>query len=247
MGVWGAWRGLFKMRFTVRQHVFAALMGFLLFFLNYWMFYEGTKELTSGLVAVCYSTIVIMNAFNQWLILGIPVRRPVIIGGAIGLIGIGLVFEHEIQTLDFTSIALQSLLLCIAAAYVASLGNIASLRNSRDHMPVFQSTCYGMAWGALASFIAAAMMGKPFIFDMSFNYIWSLLYLAVPGSIIAFVAYLTLTERIGADKAAYTSVLIPIIALLISTWFEHYVWTMPAIAGVVLVIIGNVIALRKSI
>ncbi len=70
-----------------------------------------------------------------------------------------------------------------------------------------------------------------------------MLYLACFGSAIAFGCYLTLMKNIGADKAAYSTVLFPIVALTISTFLEGYVWTPLSLFGVMLALIGNVIAM----
>lgn len=102
-----------------------------------------------------------------------------------------------------------------------------------------------MAWGALFSFAIILITGKTISFDMSFDYIWSLFYLAILGSAVAFGCYLTLMKNIGADKAAYATVLFPIVALIISTLFEGYVWTPEAFIGMGLVVAGNVIAMTN--
>ena len=103
-----------------------------------------------------------------------------------------------------------------------------------------------MAWGASFSLLFALACGAKLAFDPSPAYMLSLAYLSIFGSAIAFIAYLTLIARIGADKAAYTAVLFPIVALIISVFYEHYILTWPALVGLVFVIAGNVLALTKK-
>src|SRR5690606_30754486 len=91
--------------------------------------------------------------------------------------------------------------------------------------------------------IVAAAGGAPLVFDPSFPYVVSLLYLALCGSVVAFGAYLTLLGRIGADRAGYVTVLFPLVALAISTLVEGYLWTPAALAGVALVLTGNLLVL----
>jgi drug/metabolite transporter (DMT)-like permease len=62
---------------------------------------------------------------------------------------------------------------------------------------------------------------------------------------IAFGTYLTLLKRIGAGRAGYNAAVIPVIAMLFSTFFEDYVWTMSAVIGMTLVLAGNVLVLGK--
>ncbi|MCK5276852.1 MAG: EamA family transporter, partial [Alphaproteobacteria bacterium] len=101
------------------------------------------------------------------------------------------------------------------------------------------------AYGAVFMTILALLRGAPLSFDFSPGYVGSLLYLAIFGSVLAFGFYLTLLARIGADRAAYAAVVFPIVALIISTFLEAYVWTVPALVGVALILGGNVLAVAK--
>ena len=100
-------------------------------------------------------------------------------------------------------------------------------------------------WAGCTAGAIALIAGTPFRFEMTPTYIASLAYLAVFGSIIAFGAYLTLLGQIGADRAAYASLLFPLVALGISTLFEGYRWSPPALVGVSLVLAGNFLVLSR--
>ncbi|BCR03657.1 membrane protein [Desulfuromonas versatilis] len=234
-----------RMRFSLREHLFIALQGGLLFAINYWMFYLAELYLASGLVAVVFSTMVILNVVNGALLLGTPIEARVIVGGALGLFGIGLVFWPELRAFDFSGQGVQGLLLCLLATLMASLGNIVSARNQRHGLPIVQTNAYGMSYGALLSFAYVLVSGREFGFELSGAYLGSLLYLAVFGSIVAFGCYLTLVGRIGAGRAAYTTLLFPLVALGLSTLFENYHWSLSAVAGILLILAGNVLALKK--
>lgn len=95
-------------------------------------------------------------------------------------------------------------------------------------------------------FLLALFRGAQLEFDSSAGYILSLLYLAIFGSVIAFGSYLTLLGRIGLDRAAYVTVLFPIIALLLSTLFEGLQWGATQLVGIVLVLLGNAVVLSKN-
>lgn len=230
--------------FSKKQHVHMALQGLCCFCINYWLFYMATQYLTSGLIAVIFSLIIVMNIINQRILFKIAFKKQVIVGSILGLIGICLVFWPEIKNMAHQDNILKGIALAITATYVASLGNMASLRNTRDNIPVIQSNSYGMAYGSFFCFLIALAIHKEVTFDTSFNYAWSLAYLALFGSVIAFGSYLTLVKNIGSDKAAYAAILFPIVALMISTFFEGYSWTPPAIAGMTLAVIGNIVAMK---
>ena len=234
-----------SMRFTIRDHLFIALQGTCLFAVNYWLFYLAEVHLTSGIVAVMFSTIVFWNILNARLFLKTPVRVNVIGGAVLGIVGIGLVFWPELSGFSLADDGFRGFMLSMAATLLASFGNILSARNQRHGLPVVQTNAFGMAYGTLLMLLAALIAGKPFSIDPSAPYIISLLYLALFGSVIAFGCYLTLVGSIGADRASYATLLFPIIALIISTVFEGYQWSLPAVAGVAVILAGNALSLAK--
>ncbi len=242
---WGVVSRL-PMRFTVQEHLRMALQGMLLFGFNYLLFYLAELHLTSGLAAVIFSTILLMNMVNGVIFLGKPLDSRVVAGGALGLTGIALVFRPEIASFSLDNQGMYGVLLCILATLLASLGNITSAVNQQRKLPVVQTNAYGMGYGALAMFITALLCGKEFSFDPSLVYVGSLFYLVIFGSIIAFGCYLTLVGNIGADRAAYATLLFPIVALVISTIWEGYHWTGSAMIGVVFILLGNLLMLRKK-
>lgn len=246
--LYGIASGRFRnIAFTLGQWLHLVLLSFLMFFLQYWLFYSAAAlHVTSGLIAVCFSTIPILNAINQRIFFKMRIKKQILLGGALGMTGIFLVFWHEIAGLHLSDTRIHGLGLALFAGYIASLGNISSMRNSRAGMPVFETTGLGMLLGSAFAFATALTTGIHINFDISPHYLASLAYLALFGSVVAFLSYLTLVARMGSDKAGYIGILTPIVALAISTHFEGYVWTSQAAIGVALILLGNVIALRKS-
>lgn len=234
------------MRFRFREHLYLGLQGAFLFGINYWLTYLAEVHLASGLVAVVFSTLVLWNIINGALLLRSPVRPFVVFGALIGLSGIGILFWPEITSFSLSDHAFYGLLLSIAATLSSSMGNILSARNQKARLPVIQSNAYGMSYGAVMMGILAFLSGKVFTLEVSWGYGISLFYLAVFGSIIAFGSYLTLIGRIGADRAAYASMLFPVVALAISTACEGYRWSIAGLAGVILIITGNLIVLKRK-
>jgi len=244
MLIWCRMRGL-QMRFTLREHGYMVQQGLLLFSLNYVLVYLASSYLTSGLIAVIFSLLPLFNIANGALFMRLKVDRRALLGSLLGLMGISLVFMPELNSLEGHSLPITGLLLSLAATFIASLGNLTSLRNQRANLPVMQSNGYGMLYGALMVFAYALFKGVPFNYDPAPGYTASLVYLAIAGSIFAFWGYLTLVGRIGPDRAAYAMVLFPLVALGLSTLFEGYQWSLPAIAGVALVLSGNMLVLGR--
>ena len=243
------WCKLFhlEMRFSRRQHLFMATQGLLLFGFNYLLFYIAELYINSGLAAVLFSTILLMNVINGAIFLEQPIDKKVIIAGLFGLTGIILVFRPEITAFSLENNGLRGVLLCVAATLLASFGNITSAYNQKNNkLPIIQTNAYGMGYGALAMLAVAVFSGKTFLFEMTPLYIGSLVYLSIFGSIIAFGCYLSLVGNIGADRAAYATLLFPIVALIIATIWEGYRWTPSAAMGILFILTGNIIMVHKG-
>ena len=234
------------MRYSLRDHGFMFLQGASLFALNYWLFYLSELTLTSGLAAVIFSTIVVMNMMNGVLFLKNRLELRVVLGAGIGLFGIILVFWSEVTDFESGSENLFAVSLAVLATLLASLGNIASARNQRKGIPVVQANTFGMTYGALLMLVLSWATGREFTFEVTLTYVSSLVFLSVFASIIAFWTYLTLLGRVGVERAAYATLIFPLVALGFSTVFEDYQWTASAGIGILLILAGNLLILKRS-
>jgi drug/metabolite transporter (DMT)-like permease len=241
---WCLARGI-RLRFDGRTHLGFALLGLLLYGLNYALVYLSETFLTSGLVALLFGTMVLWNLLGARLFFGTRLQGPVLAGAGLGLLGVALVVSPDLAGLTGKEGQGFGVFLALASTLCASLGNLWSQRLYRGGLPVVPSTAWSMGYGALLVGLSCAARGLPFRFDSSAPYLLSLAYLSLFGSIAAFLTYVTLLGRIGAGKAGYTSVVIPIVAMATSSLFEGYRWTAPAVLGMALVLVGNVLVLRK--
>lgn len=235
-----------KIRLPRRYYPMVIVQGLLLFSINYFFVYYGTAYITSGLVAVTFSSIVVCNAFFERMFFRTPLEGRLLVASFLGMLGIALIFWPEVKTLSLQDRTFFGLLLIVIGVVIASLGNMAAVVNTGRDLPVVAVNAHGMAWGALLSFLAAAILGREFNFSLEPAYVWSLLFLAIFGSAIAFGCYLLLIRKIGSARAAYSSVLFPVVALAISTFLEDYQWSILAVVGISLTIVGNWLALRKT-
>jgi len=230
-----------SLRFPLRQHAWFAAQGTLLFGLNYLCVYWAEVYIASGLVAVLFSLIVFLNLVGVRIFFGTPISARTLLGAALGVTGVVLLFWREFghgQGDAFLGIAFG-----LGATVLASGGNLLAVRSQRRRIPLLPGVAWGMAYGALAIAIVAAIQRTSWGFDLRAGYVLSLLYLAAFGSVIAFGAYLTLLGKIGAARAGYVGVAVPVVALPFSSVFEHYQWTPTSLAGVALCAAGNVLVL----
>jgi drug/metabolite transporter (DMT)-like permease len=239
---WALMKGL-RLRFSRSDHLWMALQGLLLFGINYMCVYLAETEITSGLVAVVFSLLVIMNIVGTRLFFGTPLKPSAMIGAVLGIGGIVLVFLPEMTHGAGGRSPTLGIAFALGGALSGSLGNIVASRNHGHGLPVVQMNIFGMLYGALFVAGCALASRQPFLFDASPRYLLSLAYLAVFGSILAFGAFISLLGRIGADRAGYVTVAIPIVALLLSASFEGLRWQASLVLGILLCLAGNVVVL----
>jgi drug/metabolite transporter (DMT)-like permease len=231
------------LRYSLREHAWIALLGLLMFSVSYIFVYYAEEHVVSGLVAVGYSASPLLGMLGMRLFFGTPMTRRVAAGSVLGIAGISLVFLPEFGRMQGEGSTVLGAAFTALAVVVSSLGSMVAHRNQSAHLPLWQSMAWGMLYGALFSLAVAVVLGKPLGFEATPAYVLSLLYLAVLGSIAAFAAYLTLLERIGAARAGYIGVMVPIVALVISAAFESFRWHALTVAGIGVSVLGNVVIL----
>jgi drug/metabolite transporter (DMT)-like permease len=234
------------LRYSVRQHLWIALLGVLMFSVSYIFVYYAEQHVVSGLVAVGYSASPMLGLIGMRVFFGTRMSPLLILGSILGMLGIALVFWPEFAKLQGDRDTALGAFHTIVAVLVSALGAIVAQRNQRADLPLWQSMAWGMLYGALFSLGVTFAVGEPLAFESTAPYVLSLLYLAVLGSILAFAAYLTLLHRVGAGRAGYIGVMVPIVALVISAAFEGFRWHALTWAGIAVSVAGNVIVLRRK-
>jgi len=241
---WLALRGTLRLpRREVRWMV--AAQGLCLFCVNFICFLNASRSIASGLVAVVFSTATLWNALGARLVFKRALTPAILGGGALGLAGLLLMFWPELARHGASAGTWQGLAFALGGTLCFSGGNLLSARmQALGEAPVL-TNAWGMAVGTAVLAVGCAAAGVAPAFDPSARYVGAWLYLAIPGSVIGFTAYLTLVGRLGPERAAYSTVLFPVVALNVSAWAEGYQWTAPALAGLVLVMAGNVLVFRR--
>ena len=233
-----------NLRYTLREHMLMVLQGIILFGFNYWLVYLAETSLTSGIVAIIFSFSIFTNIFFNYLLLKGKIKKEVMAGAILGIAGTLLIFNHELKNSAQIAIGYEALMLCLGSVVLASLGNILSKYNQTRKLPVVQTNAFSMTYGSLTMMLMVPLSGRSFSFEATFPYIASLLYLSLFGSIVAFTLYLKLVGDIGPDRAGYTTLVAPVIALVISSFFENYQWGVVAALGILLLFAGNFLALK---
>ena len=235
-----------KERYSVKKHILFFLLGSTLFCWNYVLFYlAASTGLTTGLIAVIFSTIITMNIANNAMIFGDFPQTSTVIGAILGLVGITLVFYEDITFFKEKGL-LSAIGLCLFATYLASLGNMFSKILQTQKITVVSANKWGMTYGAISLLVVTILFDRNVQLPTSLPFLSGLLFLAIFGSIIGFWSYLTLLGRVGANKAAYAMIVFPIWALILSWLFEDFTWTPIKITGVVIILTGNLFIIGKG-
>lgn len=230
---------------TRAQHLWAGLLGVVTFSVNYPFVYLAEQWVNSAVVAVVFASMSFINliafriAFRQ--------RASLQAWGAavLGIMGVGLLSWGELIDANLNTLALFGLTLTFAGVVASVIGNLFARKNEQAHAPLVASTGWAMLYGAAILAVFCLATGRAFVFDTSARYVGSLLYLAIVGSVVAFLVYYALARRRGYATASYVSALVPLVAMLVSSLFEAKIWGGLALSGALLVLAGQYLLLRS--
>jgi len=232
--------------FSASQHAALAVLGVLMYSAGYMLVYHAELHVISGLLAVGYSASPLLAMFGLRIFFGQAMTRRMAAGSLLGIAGIALVFWPELDRGGHPgNVALGAIFTAIAVLITAA-ANLVAYRNHQKGLHGWPTMAWSMGYGGLASLAVALALGRPLAFETTPTYLLSLAYLTVAGSILTFGAYLTLLGRIGAARASYVGVMVPIVALLVSSVFEGFRWHVLTLLGIAVTVAGNVLVLRRQ-
>jgi drug/metabolite transporter (DMT)-like permease len=221
------------------------LLGLLQFGINFNFVYTAEHYVTSGLVAVVFALLIVPNALLAKYWLGRPISGAFKLGSLIASLGVGLLMLQEYRAAHVGGAdVLLGLSLVLCAVATASVSNVLQVTPRIARFPTITILAWSMLWGSIGNSIFAFVTAGPPIVDMRPGYLAGVLYLSIIGTVVTFPLYFRLIRDIGPGKAAYTGVVIPVVAMLLSTIFEGYVWSTLALAGSALAMLGLVVAMQ---
>ncbi len=236
------------LRFAPRDHLLLAAQGAFMFALSYVLIYHAEQRIVSGLVAVVFATYTFMNVFAERVARGTPVTGRALVASLLGLGGVALLFAPELAGVgtDAGEATLQGVAVALAGTLASTLGAMAAAGLQRRGHPIVPATTWALGYGAAITAAVALALGRPWTLDLRFPYVASLLYLALAGTVAAFLAYLALMRGVGMVRASYVGVTTPVIALALSALFESYRLSAWSFAGLALIAAGNVLIARRA-
>lgn len=245
MHIWCRVRNI-ALSFNIKQHLFLFLMGVFMFSIHYIFIYKSTAYIMSGMVALVFSMVSLFNIVNSYIFFKKKPSSKTIIGALLGVVGIGTFFWHEILSSITHTQTLTGLALSLTGTLLFSIGNMTSRHCQDQGMLLVPSITVSMTYGALIMLIYTSIESYDFILPQSSTYWLCLLYLAIPGSIVAFLAYLRLIKLLTPEQAGYATVIFPIVALTVSWLFEGYHWSITDFVALGIALTGNILVMRPK-
>ena len=232
------------LRFNRTAHFYFAAQGFFMFCINYLLTYWASHLAPSALVALAFTSLIYFNMAGGKLFLNIPIEKKVLVGAVISFAGMALISYNEMSSLALYPTSFAGFFISLVATLSASAGNLISLKNRKRNIPITTNNAWGMLYGSLFTLIYCAVRQKSFaLHNIDSAFLISFVYLTLFGTVISFGAYLKLMDLVGPSKAAFTSVVSPVIAVSVSMIYEKLPMTTLLMLGVILCLSGNFIAL----
>jgi len=230
-------------RLSRAGHAFAVIFGLTQFCLNFNLLYSAEAYLTSGLVAVMFALLMLPNALLARIFLGQEVTRRFLAGTAVAIVGIALLLVHEARMAPLGGQVGLGIALAAASILLASAANVMQAGKTGRSEPLLSLLVWAMGWGAIGNIAIALTFAGPPVLPLEPRYLAGVAFLGIMGSVVTFPLYFHLIRELGAGRAAYNGVAVPIVAMGWSTLFEGYRWSWLAAAGAALALIGMVLAL----
>ena len=234
-----------SLRLGRRGHLLALAIGIPQFVANFQLVYAAEQYVTSGIVAVVFALLVVPNSILARLFFGQKVSAQFLLGSAVAMAGVGLLFAAELKEAPVAGAArvLVGIGFTLVAVLAAAIGNVLQLTPTVKSLAVASLLAWAMSYAAIVNGLIAFALSGPPVVETRAGYWVGLVYLGLIASALAFFFYYRIIRSIGPAKAAYSSVLVPIVAMLISTVWEDYRWTLLSAAGAGLALVGLVVAL----
>ena len=220
--------------------------GFLSFSLNYGLVFWGEQHISSGLAAVLQST---MPAFGLVLAhFHLPHERMTwvkISGVVLGVFGVVVVFSNQLAISGRQ--ALAGCIALVLSAFFGAYSNVLVKTYGKNLNPAIIAAGQ-MFFGLIPLLIVGvALEGSPLQLHWTATAIVSLLYLAIVGSVIAFLLYYWLMQNMDVTKSMLISLVTPVVAVILGMLALNEELNWRTLAGGAMIIAGiGFIVVRKN-
>jgi drug/metabolite transporter (DMT)-like permease len=197
-----------------RDWLLLALTGVLSFSLNYGLVFWGEQYISSGLAAVLQST---LPAFGLVIAhIHLPGERMTwakVVGVVLGIIGVAVVFSNQLAIAG--GMALAGCVALVLSAFFAAYSNVLVKAYGKNLEPAILAAVQ-MFFGLIPLLLVGLLLeGNPLAFRWTPMALVSLFYLAVVGTVIAFLLYYWLVHNMDVTKSMLISLVTPVVAVVL--------------------------------
>ena len=191
-----------------------AVTGILSFGLNYGLVFWGEQHISSGLAALLQATLPAFGlVFAHFHLPGERLSWTKIGGVVLGVCGVAVVFSNQLAVAGRQALA-GCIALILSAAF-AAYSNVLVKKYGKKLNPAILSAGQ-MFFGLLLLFaVGLPLEGNPFRFHWTTMAVIALLYLAVVGSVIAFLLYYWLVQNMDVTKSMLIALVTPVVAVIL--------------------------------
>ena len=227
-------------KLTIRIWGMIILQGVCLFGINFWLCYEASRHMISGLIPILPAIIFVPAMIIERLVFQYKIPNTKIIGSCFAVLGIFLLFYQDI--ISFKVSHLYGFMLVFFSIFFTLGGTQVARTLIKQHtIPIVWLTSRALFFGGIFFFLII-FFGKGFSeFTSESEFIYSLLYLSIFVTGTLFLLHSYMVKTYGISTASFLWVLLPAACLSVSAFFEGYIWTPLTIMGLLCIVLGAIL------
>lgn len=228
-----------------RDWLLLVVTGVLSFTLNYGLIFWAEQHISSGLAALLQAT---TPAFGLVIAhIHLPAERMTwakIAGVVLGVFGVGVVFSNQLSLAG--GLALAGCIAVVASSIFVAYSNVLIKAHGKNLEPSILAA--GQMFFGLVPLllIGIPLEGNPLHYHWTPLALVSLFYLAIVGSVIAFLLYYWLIHNMDVTKTMMISLVTPVVAVLLGMIVLNEKLDWRTIAGGAMIMSGIALARRIS-
>lgn len=228
-----------------RDWMLLAITGLLAFSLNYGLLFWGEQYISSGLAALLQATIPAFGLIIAHFYLpGERMTQAKIAGVLLGVCGVGVVFSNQLSVAGGKALA-GCVALVLSSMFVA-YSNVLVKARAKNLEPAVIAAGQ-MSFGLIPLLlIGIPMEGNPLYFHWTSMAVVSLFYLAIVGSVVAFLLYYWLVHNMDVTKSMLIALVTPVVAVVLGMFVldEKLGWRTFAGGAMIMSGIGLIVLQR---
>jgi drug/metabolite transporter (DMT)-like permease len=223
-----------------------AVTGILSFGFNYGLVFWGEQYITSGLAALLQATTPAFGlVFAHFNLPGERLSWTKIGGVVLGVFGVAVVFSNQLAVAGRQALA-GCVALLLSSIFVA-YSNVLVKKHGKKLNPAIM-TAGQMLFGLLLLLVASVTLeGNSLRYHWTAMAIIALLYLAIVGSVIAFLLYYWLILNMDVTKSMLIALVTPVVAVILGMIVLNEEFGWRTLAGGAMIMLGIAfIVVRKN-